>query len=479
MIVRDIFSYLFFITFFSLFANIALAKNYNFLVTVPADVSQLHVSHCFDIDNSNETTSFLNVGNNTLRLTSQIKLISGDTVHTINRSSNSIKLSNIQKGDCFEYQAKLKSVIKRRLKSVDTRDQILTNPNDWLWYPKTFSEDDTIIIEFNHESGISISAPWKLISRSETITRYEIKKRPYEWDAIVAIGAFTVNDIKFGDALIRAAILKGRNNIDKSKINLWINQNIKALTTVYDEFPVASLQLLIVPLGKGGEPVPWGEVMRGGGDAVHLFIDDTQTTKQFLDDWVFSHELSHLLHPRITKDGKWLYEGLASYYQNVMRSRQGLLTSKIAWQKLHAGFERGIKNTNKTRNSKTLAEASQTMMQDRSFMRIYWSGAAMSLIADVKLRRLSNNKKSLDSVLKLFKECCLSEAKWWTAYELMKKYDELSETTVFSELYNNNVYSKKFPNLNDVYQQLGLIKKYQYLEFLQNAPSSIRQEIMK
>jgi hypothetical protein len=61
----------------------------------------------------------------------------------------------------------------------------------------------------------------------------------------------------------------------------------------------------------------------------------------------------------------------------------------------------------------------------------------------------------------------------------MKKYDELSETTVFSELYNNNVFSKKFPDLNDVYQQLGLIKNDEYYEILQYAPSSIRKEIMK
>ena len=37
----------------------------------------------------------------------------------------------------------------------------------------------------------------------------------------------------------------------------------------------------------------------------------------------------------------WLAEGLASYWQNLLRARTGLLTPQQAWQQLDAGFGRG------------------------------------------------------------------------------------------------------------------------------------------
>ena len=112
----------------------------------------------------------------------------------------------------------------------------------------------------------------------------------------------------------------------------------------------------MVPIGHGGEPVPWGEVMRGGGDAVHLYIDQTQPPAAFLADWVLMHELSHLLHPNLEGDGRWLYEGLATYYQEALRARAGSLTEADAWQRLHQGFERGRIDT---RVGKGLGAASE------------------------------------------------------------------------------------------------------------------------
>ena len=37
----------------------------------------------------------------------------------------------------------------------------------------------------------------------------------------------------------------------------------------------------------------------------------------------------------------WLSEGTASYYQNVLRARAGILPAEDAWQRMHSGFRRG------------------------------------------------------------------------------------------------------------------------------------------
>lgn len=407
---------------------------------------------------------------------SNIKFQNQGYLKIIQHQKNSINLKNVSKGDCVLYQAVLNFNNLRRLPTIYKKDQIVTDPKQWLWYPKSFSVNDNVKITFKLPKEMNISAPWKLLDRNISETRYQIQKRPTEWDALVAIGKFTVDDINVGNSVIRYALLNGHKKVDNNKIRYWIVQNIEALTTVYGSFPVSNLQILVVPLGRGSEPVPWGQAMRGGGDAVHLYIDDSRSLSEFLDDWVLSHELSHLLHPRITREGAWLYEGMASYYQNVIRARQGLLTTQQAWKKLHAGFERGI---NKTPKNKTLDEVTKSMMKYRAFMRVYWSGAAISLMADVKLRRLSNNKKSLDKTLQQFKKCCLSDSRWWTAYELMNKFDKLSNSTVFTKLYNDNVFSTSFPDLTRVYSQLGLTNQNGRFKILKYSPTSIRDKIMR
>ncbi len=73
------------------------------------------------------------------------------------------------------------------------------------------------------------------------------------------------------------------------------------------------------------------------------------------------HELSHLLHPVIDGYDRWLSEGIASYYQNVLRARAGLRSAQWSWDALHAGFERGIRSTQRGRS---LAEVSESMMRD-------------------------------------------------------------------------------------------------------------------
>jgi predicted metalloprotease with PDZ domain len=165
------------------------------------------------------------------------------------------------------------------------------------------------------------------------------------------------------------------------------------------------------------------------------------------------HELSHLLHPVIDGPDRWLSEGLASYYQNVLRARAGLRSAQWSWDALHAGFERGIRGTARGRS---LAEVSETMMRDHSFMRVYWSGAAIALLADVELRRRSGGAQSLDTALAALGDCCLPADRSWSARELMQQLDRLTDTTVFIQLYRKYIDSDDFPDLGAVYAELGL-----------------------
>jgi len=345
-----------------------------------------------------------------------------------------------------------------------------------MWYPDIYDINmDELDITFHLPPDMQISTPWNLIAEGNNIVTYRHQNRPFQWQGRIAIGQFKNVIKKLGSTRIQVSILNGHVKTDTEAVMHWVDKNLEALMLIYGEFPVPGLQLLVVPLGRDREPVRWGQAMRGGGDAVHVYIDQTRSLKTFLEDWVLIHELSHLLHPRF-EDASWLAEGIASYYQNVLRARGGMLSEQRAWQKLHEGFQRGIRGTPP---DKSLQQVSESMMRTKSYMRVYWSGAAISLLADYELRKISNNKQSLDTALQKLSRCCLPASRFWSGYAMMNKLDSLTQTNVFTSLYKQHLPSKNFPELSNVYFDLGLTTENGSITFDNDADyAKIRKSMM-
>ena len=68
----------------------------------------------------------------------------------------------------------------------------------------------------------------------------------------------------------------------------------------------------LLPVGKRSEPVPFGRVIRDGGETIELFVNPDQPMSSFYEDWTATHELSHMLLPYVARRDAWLSEGFAS-----------------------------------------------------------------------------------------------------------------------------------------------------------------------
>jgi predicted metalloprotease with PDZ domain len=90
-------------------------------------------------------------------------------------------------------------------------------------------------------------------------------------------------------------------------------------------------------------------------------------------------------------------------------------------------------------------------------MLIYWSGAAIALMADAELRRLSDSAESLDTVLARLQACCLPSERSWSGEEFFAKLDELSKYPVFEDLYRRYAHNRGMPPLDDLYNRLGVV----------------------
>ncbi len=234
----------------------------------------------------------------------------------------------------------------------------------------------------------------------------------------------------------------------------WLNKVTSALRTVYGEFPKDYFQLTIQRGTNRSGPVPWGQVERGEPTKVLLVINPEHGYDALISDWTAFHELSHLLIPYRGHGNVWFSEGLATYYQNIIQARSGLLTETEMWGKLAAGFERGEKQ-HRWGHLK-LTDLSDTMRENRQFMRVHWSGVLYWLSADVELRK--QNKGTLDSALKQLKACCESSS--MSAKAIAQKLDELTQSDLFVPLFETYCDSYQIPDYQPILTELG-IEQYQ------------------
>ena len=326
-------------------------------------------------------------------------------------------------------------------------------------------------IQITLDKGAQASLPGKRVATNE----FELLDRPCGWSSVLVYGEIIERTLNFGESKIRIAMPTALSNEHQQKLMSWLNSGLNALALAYGSLPLPETQLLIFPVGKNREAVPWGQAMRGGGDAVHLYVDETKSLLELNDDWVLVHELSHLLHPYMMGADGWLSEGIASYYQNVLRARSGLLTNIQAWEKLDAGFQRGEKQFTP---GVRLYENTRNLMRQRQYMRVYWSGAAIALIGDVKLRQASGGNMTLDKLLKEIAACCLpTTRRRWQAKDLILRFDEISGTQIFSQLYNDYVMHAEFPTLSDIYEDLGVQRTNSGLRF-NTGGEGLRDSIM-
>lgn len=235
----------------------------------------------------------------------------------------------------------------------------------------------------------------------------------------------------------------------------WLRAASTSVSLVYGRFPNPSPRVIVQPTGRGywggNSPVPFGRVMRDDGERVELYVNVDRPIEEFYGDWTATHEFSHLMLPYVSPRNKWISEGFASYYQNVLMSRAGHYTATEAWKKLSDGFERG----RRSRPELSLNDAAEAGVR-RARMKIYWSGAAVALLADVQLRERSGGRESLDSALDSLQRCCLPSKRTWTGPELFSKLDSFVAEPVFMPLYRQYANTAGFPNVGPALERLGV-----------------------
>lgn len=344
---------------------------------------------------------------------------------------------------CVQYQYPLTNEKGRA--PAPAHGVVVSAPREWLWLPRG---GDSISVEFVLPRGVEVSTPWRAVGDNV----YALTASPESSRAAVVFGNFRSRILSVPGANLRVALVDSPDlKLDQNKTLTWLGTAAADVAAVSGQFPNPAPQVVVQPARGGRSAVPFGFVIRDGGEAVRFFLDPDRGLDEYLGDWTATHEFAHLLLPYVDPNQKWISEGFASYYQNVLLARRGVYSEKQAWQRLHRSFTRAAE----VKNPPTLDNITNRPFWEVRML-IYWSGAAIALLADVRLRELSDGRESLDTVLGRLQECCLPSGETWEGERLFRKLDELSPHRVFVDLYGQHAQTRGMPDLEPLYKALGL-----------------------
>ena len=240
---------------------------------------------------------------------------------------------------------------------------------------------------------------------------------------------------------------------EQQRLRAWLADAAAATATLYGELPRDNIRIVLRSQRFTTEPVPFAQVIRSHPEGVQFWVNPGASLAELKADWTAVHELAHLYIPWPGQRDVWLSEGLATWYQNVLRVRSSHLTEQQAWRKIDAGLRRGLAND--AHGDLTLEQLSARLHERRAYMRVYWSGVAFFMEAEPALHAASDGQLTMDDVLQAYTRCCLNQGRT-SGRAMVRRWDELADVSLFEPLYERYRALRSLPPREPLFAPWGV-----------------------
>ncbi len=263
-------------------------------------------------------------------------------------------------------------------------------------------------------------------------------------------------------------VAEGKLTVTRDELNSYVRDAARAVIKYYGFFPVEKTIVQILPSNDDG--VGFGTSTHddaNGVGMIEIHIGETATNSDLQGSWTLTHELMHLGFPVMDRKHRWLAEGIATYVEPIGRMRIGRLTKEEVWGDLYKNLHRGLP-----------AEGEGGLNEARNFGRIYWGGALYCLLADVEIRKRTNNRLGLEDALRTIAKQGGTAASDWSAFRAINTGDKAVGVSVLSALYTSMADENKSVDLSVLMKQLGVKRIGNKIAFDEKAPlAHIRRAI--
>jgi hypothetical protein len=248
-------------------------------------------------------------------------------------------------------------------------------------------------------------------------------------------------------------------------IRAWIAKSADAVALYYGKFPVPAVDIVITVVD--------GDRVRGGttnpGDVPHIEVRVGRASGEaalLRDDWVMVHEMIHLAFPWMNRQHNWMAEGIAVYVEAVARVRAGHLTADRIWRDFVRAMPKGLPKA-----------GDGGLDQTASWGMTYWGGCLFCLLADVRIRRETDNRVGLQHALRAINGS-RDFRQEWDFRETLELGDAATGRHVLMSMYDEMKNKPVSPDLDGLWRQLGIALNGGELAFDDKAPlAAIRKAI--
>jgi hypothetical protein len=280
----------------------------------------------------------------------------------------------------------------------------------------------------------------------------DLEMAPYS-----VFGALRTHRLHQDGATLEVAIAPGEMAMKDEDIDRWVSASAGAVTSFYHRFPLPNALLVVVP--TKGDEVEHGRTLAGGGATIVLHVGKEMTEAGIADDWVLTHELTHLAFPTVPKKYAWLEEGLATYVEPLARARVGVVPVDEVWRGLVLGLPKGLPRA-----------GDRGLDATHTWGRTYWGGALFCLLADIQIRTATQNQRGLEDALRGILDAGGNDAVRWELERALDVGDRAVGTHVLRDLHARMGSAPVEIDLPALFRQLGVNMRGRTIAFNETAP---------
>lgn len=423
------------------------AEAWSYTFAVDETLSRLEAEVCFLGEPPSELRPIDAAGRRYLR--SATGPVGPDEASLLSEDRRGIVTEGLPRDACVRYVVDLEAAARQRggiQGAYRIGSDLVASTAVWLWAPRHRDPNAQVSASFELPEDVRVSPLW-----ARRAGRYWLDERAFELTAYAAFGRFETRTVAIPGACMHVSLLGGeRFEMGPGALTRSLEGSAVAASMIHGRFPVRELGVLAVPTPLSTSS-PFGIVGRGTMPTVAILIGERAEEERLMRAWVPVHEFSHLATPYIDREDAWLSEGVATYYQEVLRARGSLQSPEEAWTHLDDGFRRG----DRAGTGRSLARESRDMRHTAAFRRVYWAGAAIALAADVRMRVESGGRLTLDDAIAELGRRRGGEPDGVRAREAIAILDEASDGA-FGRVARDALGSSDFPDLEGTYRHLGL-----------------------
>src|SRR5216684_1941817 len=223
----------------------------------------------------------------------------------------------------------------------------------------------------------------------------------------------------------------------------WVKSAAESVAAYYGRFPLPQVLIRITPFeGRG---VRNGMTFGDRGGRITIRIGNQTSPSELASDWMLTHEMVHLAFPSVDEKHHWIEEGIATYVEPIARIRVGDLTADQMWLDLVRDMPQGLPQV-----------GDRGLDHTHTWGRTYWGGALFCLLADIEIRRQTNNAKGLEHALRGILDAGGDLHKEWNLEAAFRVGDRAVGVNVLQPLYARMKDMPVGVDLDSLWTQLGI-----------------------